>query len=150
MGLGLVILQLAFIGPYFPHLLTAHNILFATPAAKRLLVDVGNGSRLVADYINEQETTAVFATTMDSLIQPYLDPSRRSQLRAFPTSGKLEDVDPVVTHLIVPASFPARINFDPVARQLLEELQEYQSSKTLAIRRVPLFFVYELAEAGQR
>lgn len=141
---ALILLQLFIGGIFFPHLITSHNILFSTVASRRLLVDVGNGSRLAADYINGLSSGEVVAAPMDSLIQPYLDDEHQLVLRPYSPSGRLDDLPPEVSYLFVPASLPARINFDNQAKNILADLESKKPKALLSIRSVPIFFVYQL------
>lgn len=141
--LGLIVLQGVFVWPYFPHVISSYNVLFPSVGGKRLLVDVGNSSRLAADYINRHSNQEVWATGMDSLISPYLDGDNRKNLRALPAGGELRNLDPTVTHIIMPASLPARVHFDPDGKRLLEELSRRAPEAVLSIRDVPMFYVYK-------
>lgn len=143
---ALILLQGLFVWPYYPHVMTAYNRLFPAQYGKRLLVDIGNGSRLAADYINKQSEEYVWATPMDSLIMPYLDGGKRANIHQLPREGKIENLDGKVTHLLVPASAVARVGFDEVARGLVAELGELQPIDVIAVRDVPMFFVYRVAD----
>lgn len=142
--ISLLILQGIFMWPYFPHVISSSNVLFPSVAGKRLLVDVGNGSRLAAEYINAHDNSEVYAVPMDSLIAPYLDGDMRNSIRSMPSEGKLENIDPQVTNIIVPASLPARVSFDSDAKQLLKELQNRTPETVLSVRDVPMFYIYTL------
>lgn len=142
--LGLLVLQGIFVWPYFPHVISSYNILFPSIAGKRLLVDVGNGSRLAADYINQQDAREGISLGMDSLILPYVDAGKRKNMRSLPVHGMIEDLDPVVRQIIVPASLPARIHFDPDGKKLLESLRNRRVQTVLSIRGVPVFLVYSI------
>lgn len=142
--IGLIILQGIFMWPYFPHVISSYNILFPSVGGKRLLVDVGNSSRLIADYINSSNPKEVFAIPMDSLVVPYLDSNKRDAIRGFPSEGYLKNLDPAVTKIIIPMSFPARVNFDPTTKNILKDLASYKPEKTLFIRDIPMFYVYTL------
>lgn len=142
-GIALLMLHLFLILPYFPHIMTAHNMFFPSSEGKRLLIDVGNGSRLLAEYINESSQPMVVATGMDSLITPYLAENKRNRLRALPTT--LAAIDPTITHIAIPESFPARIQFDPVAKKLLEEIQNKKPITVLTIQDVPIFSIFAVS-----
>lgn len=139
---GLIALQLALALPWFPHLPSFHNPLLRSPEGKRLLVDIGNGTRLVADYLNAQPRPVTFATNLPGLIQPYLTEDRRDTVRRLPKSGDFKELPPEVEWLIIPESFPARVNFDRGAATLLRALAGRTPIATLSIRDVPLFFVF--------
>lgn len=141
----LIVAQLVFVGSWFPHLTSFHSPLFRSESGKRLLVDVGNGSRLLADYLNWQPEPIVAATAFPGLVSPYVRADRRSNLRRLPREGKLGLLEPDVTHVIVPESYLARFAFDAAARTLVMELREYQPETVIKIRDVPLFAVYRLA-----
>lgn len=141
---GLLILQGIFVWPYFPHVISSYNVLFPSAGGKRLLVDVGNGSKLVAVYINSHDEKEVYAVPMDSLIAPYLDADKRDSLRDLPSEGLLANLDPAITTLVIPASLPARIGFDAAGKKLLEELQNRPIQATLSVRDVPLFYIYSV------
>lgn len=125
--------------PWFPHLPTFHNPLLRSAEGKRLLVDVGNGSRLVADAFNAKDQGVVFATNLPGLIQPYLTEDRRGNVRRLPRSGKLADLDKDVQVLVIPESFPARINFDASAMGILAGLGQREPETVLRVHDVPLF-----------
>lgn len=141
---GICILQGIFVWPYFPHVISSYNVLFPSIEGKRLLVDVGTGSRLIADYINSKSPQEVFSTSMDSLVLPYLDVDMRKNLRALPADGKLAILDPAVTQVIIPMSFPARVLFDPIAQTLVREIADMAPIAVLSVRDVPLFLVYSV------
>ncbi|MBI3255628.1 MAG: hypothetical protein HYZ63_01530 [Candidatus Andersenbacteria bacterium] len=143
---ALLVLQGIFVWPYWPHVMTSYNRLFPSEAGKRLLVDIGNGSRLAADYINSQPAAYVWATGMDSLILPYVDGDKRGLLRALPADGKIMSLADDVTHLLVPASLPARVTFDPAAHMLLAELEGTKPIVIISVRDVPIFWVYQVAD----
>lgn len=142
MIIGLIILQGIFVWPYFPHIISSYNVLFRSDAGKRLLVDVGNGSALIADYIDNHDPREVYAIPMDSLVTPYIDNTMRGNIRSLPAHGELKHVEEVVTKIILPASLPARTSFDPDAKQLLMELENYKIDAILSVRDVPMFYVY--------
>jgi hypothetical protein len=142
--LALITLQAIFVWPYFPHVITSYNTLFPSIGGKQLLVDVGNGSRIVADYINNMSEKRVWAIPISSLITPYVDVNKREHLRPMPRGGELASLDPSVTHIIIPASLPTRIVFDTSGKRLLEELSSRRPEATLFIRDVPLFLVYSV------
>lgn len=144
---ALLILQGVFVWPYWPHVMTSYNHLFPSVGGKRLLVDIGNSSRLVADYINSQSKDYVWATGMDGLILPYVDGDKRGSLRSLPGDGRLESVHPEVTHLVVPASVPARVTFDPAAQPLLDALEGIRPIQVLSVRDVPMFWIYRMVDA---
>lgn len=81
---------------------------------------------------------------MDSLVVPYLDSNKRDAIRGFPSEGYLKNLDPAVTKIIIPMSFPARVNFDPTTKNILKDLASYKPEKTLFIRDIPMFYVYTL------
>lgn len=141
---GLIVLQGIFVWPYFPHVITSYNVLFPSTYGKRLLVDIGNGSRLAADYINKSPSTEIWATSMDSLITPYLDGPKRQNVRSLPAGGDLVALDPSVTKIIIPTSLPARVGFDPDGKRLLEQLSSQQVEHVLSIRDVTIFLVYSI------
>lgn len=141
---ALLVLQGIFMWPYFPHVISSSNVLFPSAAGNRLLVDVGNGSRLAAEYINAHDNNEVYAVPMDSLIVPYLDGDMRDSIRSMPSEGKLENIDHTVTKIIVPASLPARVSFDPDAKELVKELQNRTPEAVLSVRDVPMFYIYTL------
>lgn len=127
--------------PWFPHLPSYHNPLLRPPDGTRLLVDVGNGSRLVADYVNAHPEPIVVATNLPGLVQPYLSPDRRGTVRRLPKDGNLASLPPEVTHVVVPESFHARVTFDPGARALLPRIAGRTPEAVLRIRDVALFSV---------
>lgn len=139
---GLIILQGIFVWPYFPHVISSYNVLFPSDSGKRLLVDVGNGSVLIANYINSHEPSEVYALPMDSLVAPYVDNTKRRNMRSLPANGELKHIEPSVTKIILPASLPARVSFDADARQLIEEMKHQKPEAVLSIRDVPMFYVY--------
>ncbi len=140
--LGLVALQFVLVYPWFPHLPSYHNVLFPSREGKRLLVDVGNGSRLIANYVNWHHEPIIAATNLPGLAAFYVREDRRKNLRRLP--AQLRDLAPDVTHIIVPESYPARINFDPAAVSLLHDLEGKQPETVLSVRDVPLFKVYRV------
>ncbi len=141
---GLLVLQGIFVWPYFPHVITSYNALFPSSNGKRLLVDVGNGSRLIADYINSRAEGSVYSIPMDSLVAPYLDGNKRDAIRGFPSGGMLINMDKDVTDIVIPASLPARISFDVEGKRLLEELSQKSPKAILSIRDVPMFLIYSI------
>jgi hypothetical protein len=143
-AVGLLVLQGIFVWPYFPHVITSYNVLFPSSDGKRLLVDVGNGSRLIANYINDHAEGSVYAIPMDSLVAPYLDGNKRDSIRGFPPEGKLANIDKDVTDIIIPASLPARISFDVEGKNLLEEVSRKNPKAILSIRDVPMFLIYSI------
>jgi hypothetical protein len=138
----LILLQGIFVWPYFPHVISSYNILFPSQAGKRLLVDVGNGSRVLADYINSQDPKEIWSVPMDSLITPYLDGDVRSHLRGLPSAGDLDNLPAEVTKVVVSASVPARVGFDSEAAVLWEQVSRMTPEKVLSVRDVPMFFIY--------
>lgn len=143
-GTALIVIQLLLVGSYFPHVMTAHNFVLMSPEGKRMLVDVGSGSRLLADYILSRDESLVWSVPMDSLIMPYLPSQVRSRVRELPPDGTFSNLAADVTHVVVPASFPARVRFDSNAEQLLKETAPLTPEKTLSIRDVPMFWVYRV------
>lgn len=141
---SLIVLQGVFVWPYFPHIITSYNTFFPSSGGKRLLVDVGNGSRLIADYINRQDPNATFSIPLDSLVMPYLDGDMRERIQALPSDGMLSSLRFDVTHMIIPLSFNARKGFDPAAAKLLDELSSRTPEGTLSVRDVPMFLVYSV------
>lgn len=141
---GLVAVSAGITLSWFPHLPTYHNVLLRSAEGKRLLVDVGSGSRLIADFLNAREPT-VFATTLPGLVEPYLAPDRRGNVRRLPKSGLLSELPPDVTLIVVPESFPARVPFDPGARVLLPQLTNKSPEAVLSVRDVPLFSIYRVS-----
>lgn len=141
---GLIVLQGIFVWPYFPHVISSYNILFPSEDGKRLLVDVGNGSRLISEYINNSDPEAVFSIPMDSLVAPYVDATKRGNIRGLPNEGDINNLDSKVTDLIIPESLPARTGFDSAARLLLEQLQGETPKTILSVRDVPMFLVYSI------
>lgn len=139
---GLIALQLALALPWFPHLPSFHNPLLRSPEGKRLLVDIGNGSRLVAEYFNAQPTPVVFATNLPGLVQPYLTEDRRDTVRRLPKSGNLTELPSETEFLVIPESFPARVNFDRGAAAIISALAGRTPLATLSIRDVPLFSIF--------
>jgi hypothetical protein len=137
---ALLAAHLATVAPWFPHVTTYHNALLRSPEGKRLLVDIGNGTRLVAEYFNAREP-AVFATNLPGLILPYLPDGRRSAVRRLPKSGDLRELGADVRYLVIPESFPARVPFDPAAQTILASLAGRPREATIAIRDVPLFSI---------
>ncbi|MEK7499619.1 MAG: hypothetical protein AAB649_03365 [Patescibacteria group bacterium] len=142
MIMSLLVLQGIFVWPYFPHVISSYNVLFSSAEAKRLLVDVGNGSVLIADYINSHGSNEVYAIPMDSLVAPYMDNMKRGNIRGLPQGGSLENLEEVVTKIILPASLRARVSFDSDAKKLLEDLQYSKPEAVLSVRDVPMFYVY--------
>lgn len=145
---GLVLVQLALIYPWFPHLPSYHNSLYPDNGGKRLLVDVGNGSRLIADYINWHPEVIYAATNLPGLVAPYVRDDRRGNIRRLPETWA--DRTPDTTHLIVPESFSARVRFDPAAASLLRDLRGKTPETVLSVRDVPLFSVYRVASDDNR
>lgn len=141
---GLLLIQALLVGPWFPHLTSAYNPLFPSDEGKRLLVDIGNGTSLVAEYVNTEAPGAIIATNLPGLIQPYLRPEYQSNVRRLPEGGRLDNIAPDVTHVIVPFSFPARGQFDSTAKTLIKELAIYRPVKTIVVRDVPLFAIYQI------
>lgn len=139
---GLVLVQLALVYPWFPHLPSYHNFLFPSAEGKRLLVDVGNGSRLIADYINWQDEPITAATNLPGLVAPYVRDDRRGNIRRLPKT--LAEASADTTHLIVPESYPARVSFDSSAQSLLADLKNMAPETVLSVRDVPLFSVYRI------
>lgn len=139
---ALLALQAALTFPWFPHLPSFHNLLLDTEG-KRLLVDIGNGTRLVAEHFNTRPPV-VFATNLPGLIQPYLSEDRRGNVRRLPKSGNLAELGADVQYLVVPESFPARVLFDRGAAELLRQLEHQQPEITLRVRDVPLFSIVRL------
>lgn len=137
---GLLALQAAVVFPWFPHVPSYHNPLLHSGEGKRLLVDIGNGTRLVADYFNTHPP-AVFATNLPGLIQPYLTEDRRGSVRRLPKSGNLEELPNEVEYLVIPESFPARVLFDRGAAETLRQLNTRQPETVLRVRDVPLFSI---------
>jgi hypothetical protein len=137
---GLLVLQAATAFPWFPHFPSYHNPLLRSEEGKRLLVDIGNGTRLVADYVNSHAPT-VFATNLPGLIQPYLTEDRRENIRRLPKSGNLKELPEDVAYLVIPESFPARVLFDKGAAEMLRQLKGRQSVTVLKVRDVPLFSI---------
>lgn len=144
---ALIILQVVLALPWWPHFLTYHNPLLQMEGGKQMLVDVGNGSRLLAEYINQQPLPFTIATSMPGLVQYYLDEDRREVQRRLP--GSLRQLGDDTTHIAVPASFPARVMFDPAAKTLLEELSAYTPETVIQFKDVPLFLIYQV-ESGMR
>jgi len=130
--------------PWFPHLPSFHSPLFSSADGKRLLVDNGNGTRLVADYFNAYEDPVVIGTNLPSLLIPYLRPELRGRVTRLPESGQLSEVDDRVTHIVVPESTPARVLFDPAAKKLVAELAGKTPEAVLRVRDVPLYAIYRL------
>lgn len=137
----LLVVQGALLWLWFPHLSSFHNPLLNTPEGKRLLVDIGNGTRLVADYFNAKPTPTVFATNLPGLIQPYLNEDRRDTVRRLPRSGRLENLDDDIEYLVIPESFPARVNFDASAKALIADTRDLKPETVLRVRDVPLFSI---------
>lgn len=140
---GLLALHATLVLPWFPHLTTYHNAFLRSTEGKRLLVDIGNGSRLVADHFNAREPVT-FATNLPGLVQPYLTPDRRGNVRRLPKSGLLGELPPEVEMLVIPESFPARVTFDAGARALLSQLAGKTPEAVLHVRDVPLFSLYRV------
>ncbi len=143
-GAGLVVLQLLLVGSYFPHVMTAHNFWLATPESLRLLVDIGNGSRLVADYIHTHDPSFIYAAPMDSLMAPYLTEQERGQIVELPEAGKIENLGGDVTHVVVSMSSPARAKFDRAGQTLWDEVQSRTPEAVLSVRDVPMFAIYRV------
>lgn len=141
---AVVILHLISIAPWFPHLPSFHSPFFNSEGGKRMLVDVGNGSRKIADYINYAPEPIVAAVNVPGLISPYLLPEHRSRLRRMPQNGDLQKLSPDTTHLFFPLSYPARITFDPDAKNMTAALQGRTPNAIIRIRDVPLFAVYKI------
>lgn len=144
MLVGLLLLQGISIWPYFPHVISSSNLLFPSSAGKKLIVDIGNGSTIAAEYINTHDSREVYAVPMDSLIAPYLNGNMRGSIRSMPSQGQLQHIDHSVTKIIVPTSISARILFDTDAKNLTEELTGRKPEAILSIRDVPIFYVYTL------
>lgn len=142
---GLLSLQGIFVLSYFPHVISVHNIIFSTISGRRLLVDVGNGAKLVADYINRADDQEVFAIPMDSLILPLLDGSKRDSIRGMPSGGKISNVGTSVSKIVISASLPARVDFDTEAKQLLEDLKGQPVEAVLSVKDVPMFYIYSIS-----
>lgn len=130
--------------PWFPHLPSFHNPLIQSDDGKRLLVDIGNGTRLVADELNHTNEPIVVATSLPGLIQAYIEPDSPVTFRRLPKNGLLTNLEPDVTHLIIPLSFPARINFDATAKTMTEQLTGFTPVKIISARDVPLFAIYRV------
>jgi hypothetical protein len=141
---ALLTLHALSIAPWFPHLPSFHNPFFNSEHGKRLLVDVGNGSRKIADYINYHPEPIVAAVNIPGLISPYLLPEHRSRLRRMPENGDLTKLSADTTHLFFPLSYPARITFDQSAKHMTEALADRTPLAIIYIRDVPLFAVYEI------
>lgn len=141
---ALLALHAALVLAWFPHLPSFHTPLFSSSDGKRLLVDNGNGIRLVADYFNAHEDSAVIGTNLPTLLIPYLRPELRSRVTRLPESGQLSEVDDRVTYIVVPESVPARVLFDPAAKKLTADLVGKTPEAVLRVRDVPLYAIYRL------